>query len=106
MRRVNGSGDSEEASPHFQAFWQAYPSRSPHPNPKKLARAKFEAAIKRGVDPAVIVAGAERYARYAASERTDPRYIAQAATWLNQDRWTEPYALRGGRPNGPMAFEG
>jgi hypothetical protein len=95
-----------EVAGQFEAFWQAYPSRSPHPNPKKLARANFEAVIKRGVDPAIIVAGAERYARYAAAERTDPKYIAQAATWLNQERWTEPYELRGNRPNGHMPFEG
>jgi uncharacterized protein YdaU (DUF1376 family) len=102
--RVNGSG--EAASDQFEVFWRAYPSRSPHPNPKKLARAKFEAAIKRGVDPVIIVAGAERYAKYAAGERTDPRYIPQAATWLSQERWTEPYSPRSSRPNGPMKFEG
>jgi hypothetical protein len=97
---------SEEVAGQFERFWLAYPSRSPHPNPKKMARAKFEAAIKRGVDPAIIVAGAERYAKYAAGERTDPRYIAQAATWLSQERWTEPYSLGGTRANGPMRFEG
>jgi hypothetical protein len=101
-----GLDGQEEVAGQFEAFWQAYPSRSPHPNPKKPARAKFEAVIKRGVDSAIIVAGAERYARYAAAARTDPKYIVQAATWLNQEQWTEPYELRGNRANGPMPFEG
>ena len=104
--RVNGSGGLKEADSLFEAFWRAYPSRLPHPNPKKTARAKFEAAIKGGVDPAIIVAGAKRYARYIAAERTDPKYTAQAVTWLNQERWTEPYELRGSRPSKPMPFEG
>ena len=103
---VNGSGAQGEASPDFETFWQAYPSRSPHPNPKQSARAKFRAAIKGGTDPAIIVAGAERYAAYVRTERTDPKYVAQATTWLNQERWTEPYALMGNRANGPMRFEG
>jgi hypothetical protein len=90
----------------FEAFWRAYPSRSPHPNPKKTALAKFKAAIKAGTAPNIIIAGAERYARYVAAERIDPRYIAQAATWLNQERWTEPYTLHGQPAKKPMAFEG
>ena len=105
-RRENGSDGSEEVTGQFEAFLQAYPSRRPHPNPRKPALTKFQAAIRGGTDPAIIVAGAERYAAYVRTERTDPKYIAQAATWLNQERWTEPYALRGDRPDGPMRFEG
>jgi hypothetical protein len=104
--RENGLEGPEEVAGQFEAFWQAYPSRSPHPNPKKTARAKFRAAIRGGTDPAIIVAGADRYATYVRTERTDPKYIAQATTWLNQERWTEPYALMGNRANGPMRFEG
>jgi hypothetical protein len=78
-------------SEHFELFWRAYPSREPHPNPKKPAAHKFAAALKRGTDPAVIIAGAQRYADYIALDKTDPRFIKQAVTWLNQELWSEAY---------------
>ncbi len=45
------------------------------------------AAVKRGIDAGDIIRGAENYATYVAREVTDPRFIAQAVTWLGQDRW-------------------
>ena len=83
------SSISAKVEEDFLAFWQVFPSRRPHSNPKKPARAKFLAAVKRGVDPAVIIRGAQAYAAYVAAQRTDPQYIKQAATWLNQEGWTE-----------------
>ena len=74
---------------HFAKFWHKYPSRRPHSNPKKPARQKFEAALKRGVPVEVLIRGAENYAAYVARETDDARFIAQAVTWLNQERWTE-----------------
>ncbi len=74
---------------HFEEFWRKYPSRSPHSNPKKPAKQKFKTAVKRGVAVEVIIRGAENYAAYVARETDDARYIAQAVTWLNQERWTE-----------------
>jgi hypothetical protein len=76
---------------HLEIFWRAYPTRAPHPNPKKPAAQKFVAALKRGIDPAVIIAGAQRYADYVAREHRDPRYVKQAVTWLSQEEWTEAY---------------
>ncbi len=70
-------------------FWRTYPSRRPHSNPKKPARAKFETALKRGVAAADIIQGAERYAAYVEREGTDPKYVAQAKTWLNEERWAQ-----------------
>src|SRR5262249_16793434 len=96
----------EQVATQFNAFWRAYPSRSPDATRKEPALAKFQAAIKGGASADSVIAGAERYAKYVASERTDPRYIAQAVTWLNQQRWTEPYTLRGQPANMPMVFEG
>ncbi len=73
----------------FDGFWRIYPSRRPHSNPKKPAREKFAAALKRGVPASNIIRGAENYAVYVEQETTDPRFIAQAVTWLNQERWAE-----------------
>jgi hypothetical protein len=71
----------------FLEFWEAYPKRD-GANPKEPARKKFFALIKSGVDPGAIIAGAGRYAadmRARAQDRTP--YVAQALTWLNQQRW-------------------
>jgi hypothetical protein len=94
--------------PEFEAFWRAYPSRGSHSNPKKPAVAKFAAAIKRGVDPGLIIAGAERYSANVKRTGTDPQYVAQAVTWLNQERWNDQEkpiqpGLLGYRP---LVFEG
>jgi hypothetical protein len=100
-RRASRARDLEGAST-FESFWQAYPSRHPHTNPRTPAREKFEAAVKRGVDPAVIVHGAENYRAFVERAGTEPRYVAQALTWLRQERWNdhqqppEPPRLRTG----------
>jgi hypothetical protein len=49
----------------------------------------FEAALKRGISARVIIQGALNYAAYVEREGTDPKYVAQAKTWLNQERWTQ-----------------
>jgi hypothetical protein len=79
----------EGANREFETFWQIYPHRGSFPDPKKAARLKFEAAVKRGVDPAVIVAGAERYRAHVEQRSIEARFVVQAVTWLNQERWTE-----------------
>jgi predicted transposase YbfD/YdcC len=73
----------------FDEFWRTYPSRRSHSNPKKPARAKFDAALKRGATAAEIIRGAQNYAAYVERESTDPKYVAQAKTWLNEERWTQ-----------------
>jgi hypothetical protein len=79
---------AENAGP-FSEFWRTYPHRGEHPDPEKPARLKFEAALKYGVDPAVIIRGAENYAAYVAAHGIDPRYVKHAVTWLNQELWAD-----------------
>ncbi len=75
----------------FEIFWRIYPTRSPHDNPRQPAALKFAAAVKRGVDPEDIIAGARRFADYAAHNIRDRQFIKQAVTWLNQELWNEKY---------------
>ncbi len=75
------------AAEQFEVFWRTYPSRGRHSNPKKPARAKFDAALKRGIAAADIIRGAENFATYVEREGTDPKYVVQAKTWLNEERW-------------------
>jgi hypothetical protein len=89
--------DKDAANSEFDLFWQTYPHRGEHSDPKKPAQLKFEAALKRGVDPAAIIAGARRYRAHVEQEGTKPQYVAQAKTWLNEERWAqlhEPEAPR------------
>tara|TARA_B100000315_G_scaffold228300_1_gene236895 strand:+ start:237 stop:926 length:690 start_codon:yes stop_codon:yes gene_type:complete len=73
----------------FEKFWQKYPSRKPHSNPKKPALKKFTAAVKNGTEPEAIILGAENYAKYVQQENIEPKYVKQATTFLNQNCWEE-----------------
>lgn len=81
--------DESTAEGNFEEFWLKYPKRNPHPNPKKPAKLKFLAAVKRGVDVESIIHGCESYAAYVTREGKEPNFIAQAVTWLSQERWTD-----------------
>ena len=87
----------------FEKLWAVYPSRRNHSNPKKPAAQKFDAAVKRGVDPETIIRGAVNYARHVEKDGTDPRFVAQAATWLNQERWEQYQELVTEPPGGGMS---
>jgi hypothetical protein len=78
-----------EALFSFEEAWRAYPSRGPHPNPKKRAMTEFAAALKRGADPVAIIRGTENYARYVDEHVGDRQRVAMMATWLNEDRWND-----------------
>ena len=73
----------------FDRFWDAYPSRHPHSNPKKPALSTFGAAINQGTDPEIIIRGARHFAAHIAAEDIDPRYVKQAANWLKDGLWVD-----------------
>ena len=61
----------------FNAFWQAYPRKDGWNDAVKA----WESAIRRqgGIDPAVIIRAAQRYA---ADPNRDPQYTKEPAKWL------------------------
>lgn len=69
----------------FGEFWNIWP--------RKVARAAamkaFTAAVRKGVSPQAIVAGARRFAGKVEREKTEEKFIPHAATWLNGERWLE-----------------
>jgi hypothetical protein len=76
----------------FDLFWSIYPNREGS-NPRKPAKTKFETLVRDGADPDAIIAGATRYAdELTAQNKLNTVYVAQAKTWLTQERWrdTEP----------------
>ena len=71
----------------FDEFWTAYPKRVS----KKGARSKWDAAVKSGVEPAVILAGAQRYAAERAADRrpNSGQFTKYPTTWLQQGCWDD-----------------
>lgn len=95
LGRVGKGRDKETSStatrstvdddPAFARFWDAYPRKVG----KGEARKAWVKIIKAGVDPATVIAGAERY-------RDDPQRRSKAdeftkhpGPWLNAERWTD-----------------
>jgi hypothetical protein len=90
--KINGASPPQRRGPsefdaQFEEFWEAYPSRGTHENPKDPACEKFAAAVRRGVDPTDIIRGAQNYQTCIRMNATDPRYVKQAVNWLNQKCW-------------------
>jgi hypothetical protein len=100
----------EERAPHrppsggrvdesfFERFWTTYPRRD-GANPRKPARDRFRSACKSGAEPEAIIAGADSYRLHCeARELVGTPYVAQATTWLNQQRWLDDYGDPSSRP--------
>jgi hypothetical protein len=84
-----------ESSPEFECFWLAYPQRAGS-NPRPAAFEAWNALIREGVDPADIIAGAERYAVFARSgnpPQLGTRWIMQAVKFLDpkESGWTQDW---------------
>jgi hypothetical protein len=71
----------------FEEFWKTYPKREGD-NPKSPARKAFEAAVKQGFDPKVIIAGL-RIGTARNHDKVGTRFIPRASTWLNERRWEQ-----------------
>lgn len=77
------------SSEKFEEFWREYPKRDGD-NPRKPAEKKFQALVKTGVDPDLIVSGA-RKASAAARDRGiyGTKFVPQAIKWLNDQRFAD-----------------
>ncbi|MGJ4928132.1 hypothetical protein ACQR1I_16625 [Bradyrhizobium sp. HKCCYLS2038] len=83
----------------FDEFWKAYPRRD-GPNPRKPAEAKFAALVKAGVDQQAVINAARKLgADEAARGNIGTRFIPQAMTWLNQQRWNDHAAVAAAPPS-------
>jgi hypothetical protein len=73
----------------FFDFWLVYPKRKGS-NPKAAARTKWDAAIKSGTNPEVIVNAAHAYrAEVMAENHLGTEFVCHARTWLNQKRYLD-----------------
>jgi len=73
----------------FDEFWKAYPNRGQFPNPRQPAKLKFFLALKKGVDPKTLIEAAKAYSLFVDQEKVTEKFVAQARTWLNQERWLD-----------------
>jgi hypothetical protein len=81
------------APSRFDEFWQAYPRRD-GPNPRQPAETRFNALVKTGLDPEMMISEAKKLAvAENARGNIGTRFIPQAVTWLNQARWTDHAAI-------------
>lgn len=84
------AGSAKSAMQEFQdRFWSIYPKREGS-NPRKPASDKFAALVRSGVDAEAIIAAAARYAaELKAQGKAGTVFVAQAQTWLNQQRFSD-----------------
>lgn len=69
----------------FADFWGVYPFK----RGGRAAAVKAYRGAARRATPAAILSGVKAYRDHCARERTEERFVAHAATWLNQSRWDE-----------------
>lgn len=79
---------SGAAQDGFQSFWDAYPHRAGAKRGRKIALARYAAAIKSGVTAQTIIDGARRAHRDPAVQRG---YARDPAAWLNQAGWQDEF---------------
>ncbi|MGO4510906.1 hypothetical protein AB4Z51_28240 [Bradyrhizobium sp. 2TAF36] len=96
-----GKARPERAPSRFDEFWQAYPRRD-GPNPRKPAETRFDSLVKTGLDPQMLIDAAKKLATdEGARGNIGTRFIPQAVTWLNQQRWSDHAAIAALQSMGP-----
>ncbi|SEN67354.1 hypothetical protein [Bradyrhizobium sp. OK095] len=85
------SAPRPKAASRFEEFWKAYPRRKGD-NPRKTAEGKFNALVKTGLDPQMLIDAIKQYAADKA-DKIGTEFIPMASTWLNQQRWTDHAAV-------------
>ena len=79
--------ESSNTESDFERLWNCYPRKTA----KGVARRSFDRVMKRSDAPTVdaLVAAVERYAAQFTSGKTDMKFCAHLATWLNGERWLD-----------------
>lgn len=88
----------------FEEFWKERPRRDGD-DPRKPAEKKFNALVKTGVDPEMIISGA-KLASAAARERGiyGTKFIPQTVKWLNDQRFVD-YAAEAYNADEPKGID-
>ncbi|MGW4883392.1 hypothetical protein [Streptomyces murinus] len=84
-RKPNPRRPSPAADTGFDDFWAAYPRKVA----KGTARTAWAKALKRGAEPADVIAAAARAAAQWRAAHTEVRFIPHPTTWLNGERYDD-----------------
>jgi hypothetical protein len=85
----NARARVREDEDFFKRFWAVYPRREGGSN-EEAAREAFQRAVEDGAEPLIIIGGASGYAEQQREQgNIDTRFVAMAARWLDDKRWTE-----------------
>lgn len=77
----------DSASPDgFAEFYAAMPKRTDRPDSIKAWNSRV---VKAGIEPAIVIAAAKRYAADVKSKGTDTQYIKTPGPWLRAERWKD-----------------
>lgn len=89
VKEISPTPSAPSTSDAFERFKRAYPRRG-GANPWQPAEKKFRALVKTGVDPEAMIQAAAALAREEAKAgNVGTKYIPQAITWLNQQRFQD-----------------
>lgn len=92
----------------FELAWQKYPKR-PGSNPKRQAFKAWKARTKEGYDPAHMLAGVVRYAKFCKeTDKTGTEFVMQAVRFFGpscefENEWSPPARIP--RPGGGMDID-
>jgi uncharacterized protein YdaU (DUF1376 family) len=89
IKKEKTLGASAPQTEFFAEFWIAYPRREGS-NPRKPAKLIFDRLVARGVDPQRLIDAAKALA---VEHPTPTRFIPQATTFLNQERFDDEAPL-------------
>jgi hypothetical protein len=90
---IRSTSRPARAPSRFDEFWKAYPRRE-GPNPRKPAEQRFDALVKTGLDPEFLIGEVRKFAALDDTRKAiGTRFIPQASTWLNQQRWSDHAAV-------------
>jgi hypothetical protein len=73
----------------FDDFWERYGKIGN----KQSALKVYNKLIKEGVSHEKIISGLDRYQAQCRANKTEPRYIKHASTWLNAKGWEDEYPI-------------
>jgi len=98
MPLFGGQAKSKPKPPdRFEEFWNTYPHRGGAKKGKAAARKKWDAALKRKVDPSIIIAGAVDFQR---DRKVVDGYAPDPARWLHNEMWLDEIEEVKGQGNG------
>ncbi|TPQ45802.1 helix-turn-helix domain-containing protein [Burkholderia ubonensis] len=92
-----GSKPTRSCDSKFDEAWQQYPKRDGS-NSKQAAQRAWNARIREGIDPGVLVAAVVAYAAaMKAAGNVGTPYVKQASTFFGRDRHFEEFAKPGAK---------